>query len=71
VFGMGSSIALNDKAKKEFEIQKKNYGTFLSSYPFLKKVMGFLSQMRLAYQKNRRLRRLLKEEAYRYGFGVF
>jgi glycosyltransferase involved in cell wall biosynthesis len=70
VFGMGSAQKLNDKAKEECDARQKKYGNLFSSKPFLKKTMGFLSQVRMAYEKNRRFRRLLKEEAYHYGFDI-
>ncbi len=70
VYGMGSTQGLNETAKHEFEARQKKYGNFFSSRPSLIKMMGFLSMIRLAYEKNRRFRRLLKEEAYHYGFEV-
>ncbi|WP_291857918.1 glycosyltransferase family 2 protein [Marinilabilia sp.] len=70
VFGMGSAQKLNDKAASEFKARQKKYGNFLSAGSSLQKTMGFLNQVRLVYEKNRRFRRLLKEEAYRIGFDV-
>ncbi|MFW6351377.1 MAG: glycosyltransferase family 2 protein [Bacteroidota bacterium] len=68
VFGMGSTNKLNEKAESEFKARQKKFGNIFSSSNFLLRVMGALSQMKLVYEKNRRFRRLLKEEAYRYGF---
>lgn len=70
VFGMGSAQRLNDKAASEFKARQKKYGNFFSAGSFRQKTMGFLNQVRLVYEKNRRFRRLLKEEAYRVGFDV-
>jgi glycosyltransferase involved in cell wall biosynthesis len=68
VFGMGSTQKLNEEARTEFEARQKKFGNVFSANSFLLKMMSFMSQGRLVYEKNRRFRRLLKEEAYRYGF---
>lgn len=63
VFGMGSSQNLNKRALEEFKFLQDHYGNFLTRSNRTKKIMRLVSQLRLVYQKNKRERRLLKEEA--------
>lgn len=68
VYGMGSHARLNERATIEIAWRDRKYGNFLTVKPGFKRFMGFLNQVRLAYEKSRRSRRLLRKEACHYGF---
>lgn len=61
VYGLGRDN-LSEDAIKEMQFLRDNYSNFFSRFRFLRKGIGYFNMLRLAYEKNKRTRRLLKEE---------
>jgi glycosyltransferase involved in cell wall biosynthesis len=60
VYGLGKEKS--DKAMEEIKYLRKNYSSILSDYSFLRKMVRYFNLIRQAYERNRRIRRLIKEE---------
>ncbi len=61
VYGLGHQ-SVSEDALKELDYLKENYSTFFSRFKFLRKMVVYFNMVRLAYEKNKRTRRLMKEE---------
>ncbi|MGQ1890980.1 glycosyltransferase family 2 protein [Thermophagus sp. OGC60D27] len=60
VYGLGKEKS--DKAMEEIYYLRKNYSSLLSRISLLRKMVRYFNLVRQAYEKNRRTRRLIKEE---------
>jgi glycosyltransferase involved in cell wall biosynthesis len=60
VYGLGKEKS--DKAMAEIKYLRKNYSSFLSKVKLLRKWMRYVQLLQHAYERNKRTRRLLKEE---------
>lgn len=52
----------SDKAWAEINFLRKNYSNLLTRIRFLRRMVRYYNMVRLAYEKNKRKRRLIKEE---------
>ncbi len=64
VYGL-SRQSVSEDAIKEVHYLRENYHNALSDFRFLRKMVAWLNMLRLAYEKNKRTRRLMKEEVRR------
>ncbi len=64
VYGL-SRQSLSEDAVKEVQFLRDNYYNALSNFRFLRKMVNYFNMLRLAYEKNKRTRRLMKEEVRR------
>ena len=60
VYGLGKEKT--DRAMEEIMYLRKNYSSVLSKIRFLRKMVRYFNLVRQAYEKNRRTRRMIKEE---------
>lgn len=60
VYGMGKTVS--ERAITEVKYLRKNYSTFFSRIKYLRRGMRYFNVFQQAYEKNKRRRRLLKEE---------
>lgn len=60
VYGLGKNVS--DKAKKEIAYLRREYAGFFSRIRYLRKMMRHFNQLRGVYERNKKRRRLIKEE---------